>query len=233
MFDKFGRVEGYGQMAPGRDLSPLTPEKPNGRPAQGGPDMGQAIRGGATPQGVFKGATQTIGAQPTALDSLSESVGRFQVEPRGPRGIAPGEPTPGMKAPLGETPANASISSLLPFLQQNYKHTPDDLKRAFAERPEMFQGANIMGSKGDKVQFADGKIFDIINSAGLGGLGWQSIWDNDPNAPPPQASPAAMQPSILGQMPTAQGGETDWAKMIMQAISGDPQLKAMGKPFGF
>lgn len=67
MFDKYGRVTGYGQMAPGRDVDEL--DIP-GRP--GRPRIGEAI--GSTmpvkpPTATFKGAQQTIGAPP-AIDQL-------------------------------------------------------------------------------------------------------------------------------------------------------------------
>jgi hypothetical protein len=92
------------------------------------------------------------------------------------------QPPQGSQQPTSQGPA--SIDTLLPFLQQNYKHTPDDLARAFQEHPEMFEGAQIIGSKGDKIQFADGRVYDVIQAAGEGGKGWQSLWDNDPNAAP-------------------------------------------------
>jgi hypothetical protein len=92
------------------------------------------------------------------------------------------QPPQGSQQPTSQGPATSA--SLLAFLKSNYgsDHTPEGLARAFQEHPEMFEGAQIIGSKGDKVQFADGQIHDMILAAGEGGKGWQSLWDNDPNA---------------------------------------------------
>jgi hypothetical protein len=152
--------------------------------------------------------------QPNRKALLDQLGGGLPTAGRVP-GIAPGEPAPGTRMP--EAPPidpmqapqapkqNASIGSVMPMLREKYKHTPDDLKRAFAENPDAFHGASLMGSKGDKIQFADGKIFDVINSAGLGGLGWQELWDNDPNAQQaPQGGGMAM-PGMNGLHPLLGG----------------------------
>jgi hypothetical protein len=127
--------------------------------------------------------------QPNRKALLTQLGGGAPTTAGGVPGIAPGEPAPGGRMP--ELPPieppqaqrqNASISSVMPLLREKYKHTPDDLRRAFAENPDAFHGAQQFGSKGDKIRFADGKEFDVIQAAGLGGTGWQELWDNDPNA---------------------------------------------------
>ena len=115
--------------------------------------------------------------------------------------------------PKKRTPA--TIDSLMPNLRQNYHHTPQDLQRAYQERPEWFEGAQIFGSKGDKIRFADGKEYDVINAAGAGGRGWQELWDNDPNAVRAPQMPAGggfMGPLMAG----AQAGG------LAQQLQGDP-----------
>lgn len=72
MFDSYGRVTGYGQMAPGRDVEELdTPGRP-GRPRIG-EAIGAAVPGPfKPPQATFRGAQQTIGAPPMnpSIDNL-------------------------------------------------------------------------------------------------------------------------------------------------------------------
>lgn len=122
----------------------------------------------------------------------------------GPLTVAPPSSAPPAiwdeKGPSSGGGKNVGIGDVMPFLRANYGHTPQDLQRAFQEHPEMFGGASIIGSKGDKIQFADGKVYDVIQSAGTGGTGWQELWDNDPNAPQePQGGGMPMQtPGGLG-----------------------------------
>ncbi len=48
------------------------------------------------------------------------------------------------------------------------------LRQARAERPEYFAGGAIIGSKGDKLQLSDGRIFDLIYAAG--GMPGEQRW---------------------------------------------------------
>lgn len=71
-------------------------------------------------------------------------------------------------------PTVYNANTVLPVLQR-YAHTPAGLQQAFAENPDFFKGATITGSKGSKIQFADGRVVQVVQSAGLGGVGW--TWD--------------------------------------------------------
>lgn len=131
-----------------------------------------------------------------------------------------------MQAP---TPQPASIGSVLPFLQQHYRHTPADLQRAFSERPEMFHGASILGSKGDKIRFADGRVYDVIQAAGEGGKGWQALWDNDPNARPaaPMMGGGFTLPTDVNSLLAGNPLAAIQAAIAQQATPGDENLRAL------
>lgn len=106
MFDKYGRVTGYGQIAPGRDVEEYdTPGRP------GRPRIGEAI-GAAVPvkppQATFRGAQQTLGVppNPSPIDSLfgnANDAGQTTY----PYPVDPNDPTHGAEpggysgAPLG------------------------------------------------------------------------------------------------------------------------------------
>lgn len=153
--------------------------------------------------------------QDALVTQLGGSGGRAPIAPRQqgvPQNIPP---MPAPQAAPAPKPQNASIGDVMPFLRQNYKHTPQDLQRAFAEHPDKFAGASIIGSKGDKIQFGDGKVFDVIQAAGLGGTGWQELWDNDPNAP--RQAPAGGGVPQAGGIPLPQG------------LGGDPLANIQGQ----
>ena len=64
---------------------------------------------------------------------------------------------------------------------QYYPNTPEGLKAALPEIQKLAPNAQIVGSKGDKVDFGgyvDGKgniigVVDVLEAAGLGGRAWQ------------------------------------------------------------
>jgi hypothetical protein len=64
---------------------------------------------------------------------------------------------------------------------QYYPNTPEGLKAALPELQKLAPNAQIVGSKGDKVDFGgyvDGKgnvigVVDVLEAAGLGGRAWQ------------------------------------------------------------
>lgn len=152
--------------------------------------------------------------------ALLGQMGAHQQGPTQPAGALPsasntgvmGGATPPMQ-PAAPKP-NATASSVMDTLRK-YQHTPAGMKQAFAENPDVFTGASIMGSKGDKIRYADGSIYDHILAAGEGGKGWQALWDNDPNAAP--AAPArggGPNPSLLQGM----GG-------LSALLQGDPTAK--------
>lgn len=117
-------------------------------------------------------------------------------------------------------PKNVGVGDVLPFLRQNYNHTPQDLARAFQEHPDQFTGASIMGSKGDKIKFANGEIHDVIQSAGTGGTAWQDIWDNDPNArPAPQSGGFVSSPGVGSLLTQMLGGGGSAQDNIQQALA--------------
>jgi hypothetical protein len=134
-------------------------------------------------------------------------------------GVMGGAQTP-MQPPAAPK-QNATASSVMDTLRK-YQHTPAGMKQAFAENPDVFTGASIMGSKGDKVRYADGSIYDHILAAGEGGKGWQALWDNDPNAAPaPMAGGGGMNPGLLSAMGGLSGLlQGDATPKIQQALGG-------------
>ena len=71
MFDKFGKVQGYGQMAPGRDVEKFEESGQPGRPRKQ-QVVNSAISGGMPVAGAqpFQGAQQTVQPQGGAIDKL-------------------------------------------------------------------------------------------------------------------------------------------------------------------
>jgi hypothetical protein len=112
MFDKFGRVEGYGQMAPGRDLEELEEQKRNGRPPGSGADINQAILGGMPAGGTtpFAGAQQTIGAKPPAPPQEAPPMG--PAAPLANTGISGYGQPGGVQAPPIQPPAGSSPNNV-------------------------------------------------------------------------------------------------------------------------
>lgn len=55
--------------------------------------------------------------------------------------------------------------------------SPAQLRLARNERPEYFSGGKVIGSKGDKLELPDGRVFDLIFAAGgpPSGMRWQCI----------------------------------------------------------
>ena len=53
----------------------------------------------------------------------------------------------------------------------------EQLQRARLERPEYFAGGRLFGSKGEKLQLPDGRVFDLIFAAGgpASGRRWQAL----------------------------------------------------------
>lgn len=91
------------------------------------------------------------------------------------------------------TPFNAS--ALLAILLAFYPTVSRaELARARRERPEYFAGGTLLGSKGDKLQLPDGRIFDLIQSAGgpPGSQRWQVI-----EAGPSVDEPFPLEPGPL------------------------------------
>lgn len=60
------------------------------------------------------------------------------------------------------------------------------LRQARSERPEYFAGGTIIGSKGDKLQLPDGRVFDLIaNAGGLPGTQRWQVIEPGPSADEP------------------------------------------------
>ena len=69
-----------------------------------------------------------------------------------------------------EEPAQGPVLNILNL----YPHTPAGLQAALPELQRVFgPHVTITGSKGDKLDFGNGLVVDVIRSAGQGGLGWQ------------------------------------------------------------
>jgi hypothetical protein len=68
----------------------------------------------------------------------------------------------------------ALLSMLLAFYPAV---SPAAFAQARRERPEYFAGGSIIGSKGDKLQLPDGRVFDCIFASGgpLSGQRWQVL----------------------------------------------------------
>lgn len=157
MFDKFGRVEGFGQIAPGRDLPTLEESGQPGRPRK--TPLTQAI-GAGVPQGMFAGA-KTIAALPAmgqdrqppvkGIATLGASIGAGQmapaVPPTGPGQLAPSvsQPFVGGTAPAGfdqtkwNDPAKQSpkylVGRSLAGVQDQLRAIPDEAgRKAFAQQ---------------------------------------------------------------------------------------------------
>jgi hypothetical protein len=73
-----------------------------------------------------------------------------------------------------------------------------ELARARLERPEYFAGGVLFGSKGDKLQLADGRQFDLIANAG-GAPGTQH-WQVIPVTPGGAADPWPLEPGPVVPM---------------------------------
>jgi hypothetical protein len=74
------------------------------------------------------------------------------------------------------------------------------LAQAYRERPDYFAGGTLIGSKGDKLQLGDGRVFDLIFAAG--GLPGQQRWQVIEATDTPGASddPFALQRGPLIQI---------------------------------
>jgi hypothetical protein len=254
MFDKFGRVEGFGQIAPGRDLPPMQEKRPF-QPQQG-PNIGAAIRGGATPQGTFNGAAQTLGGG--VAKGMGQAAGAISGLFGGNKsinnaitgGLNQPQMTQGMTAPpqpkldpndkrSGQQFLTDELNAWLPELRKVTGQS-DEVRKNMAQEflnskvaDLRARGVDVLEVKGEKIRTPQGWI-DVIQDIadGRGGGAANAQWlVEDPNAP---AAGNPMQPAVPGTMaPTATGDGTDWRQMIMQALAVDPRIAAMGKQFGY
>lgn len=98
------------------------------------------------------------------------------MEPAGSTATAPATAT----ATATPAASGGDRQSQVMAIVQKYPHTPAGLKQAEAELKALFPNLTIMGSKGDKIDFGDGEVVDLILSAGTGGTGW--TWQSNKNA---------------------------------------------------
>jgi hypothetical protein len=80
-----------------------------------------------------------------------------------------------------------------------------ELARARRERPEYFAGGALVGSKGDKLQLPDGRVFDLIYAAGglAGAQRWQVITAGPSVDDPFPLEPGPLTPIDLETVPPA------------------------------
>jgi hypothetical protein len=158
------------------------------------------------------------------LDEIDGPVGAG-ADLMGPSGPASGNTGIGGPAPSpvdGPEPAPAAspfkfapdtVSTIL----RKYEHTPDGLKKAFAENPDLAAVSQIGGSKGDKILDPNsGRMIDVITAAGLGGTGWQWL-DDVPGQE--QAAPSGGEGVMRGMDPQ-QVSMIDQIRAAIQQLMG-------------
>ena len=248
MFDKFGKVQGYGQMAPGRDSEVLQEEGQPGRPRKQ-QNINSAITGGL-PVGnqPFAGAAQTIGgmapqqaipqAQPQAAPAPSA------MDRLGPQGNP--SPTAGLAQPAPPKPSYEGWGQFMPqgLEQSNVQKGVTDPKYQIAQiqshfdprqgiTPELVQALNGLGigqfrsDARDKLyvdgqmdpRFKDVVSSDIINSYDPGKGGTWNGWGGTSVDPQPSAGMGqAQMPMNVGTAIAGQPQGGDYASQLMKQI---------------
>jgi hypothetical protein len=142
--------------------------------------------------------------------SGNTGIGGASAAPITPAPSAPAAPKPFAFAP-------DSVSTLL----RKYEHTPDGLKKAFAENPDLAGVSQIGGSKGDKIlDPTTGRWIDVITAAGLGGTGWQWLDDVPGQGGDAQADPSGRGGVFRGMDPYQVNLIDKVRESIMQLMEG-------------
>lgn len=183
MFDKFGRVEGYGQMAPGRDTEELDEfGQPKRSPSNAqGPNIQTAIGGmpvgGVTP---FKGAQDTIGAKPAN---------------------APQPTNANIQSAIGHNNGAVDIGSMFTDMQQSgdWRTHMQTSNGGIGAGRQGSQAPQDGGSVMDRLQFQTPLQAPAQNPSPTAGLG-------QVQAPPLQAPPSV--PAPTPQPPSASPVDT-------------------------
>jgi hypothetical protein len=251
MFDQYGRTEGYGQMAPGRDVP-----QAKARRRTAGPDIGAAI-GGVPPSGVPVGGAQTPfnGAQQTLTS------GPLQVDQQIPPASAPmatqgpdrskwntdGFAVPNQVAqsfgnafsgydqgkwsdPNHQTPKYVSARFQAEAGDQkdaaNRQKYLDAMKNAYGEANFRFNGK-------DKISIDGGKSFvDVWGGAGAGL--YTPAWQDESSQAAGGIPPGMLQQTILGAQPTVDPGSgVNMREQIMKALQLDPRFAGLAQGYGF
>lgn len=257
MFNKYGNVEGYGQMAPGRDVEAA-------KNRRGQPNIQQAIQpqtGMNTPPGTFQGAQQTTQPQQSQLDKLvggmsntgvAGGVQRPVVDAAGQsidksKWNTDGFATPGYTAssfgpvlsgwdatkwndPNHQTPKYV-VGRIL--TEVGDLKNPDNRAAAISKIQQAYPGAQFNGK--DKVTIPGVGTVDIFRGASVGefGAAFQVEGAEGGGMANPMQPAGNLQQAILGTAPTVNGNNTNaiWQD-IMRALQNDPQLKALAAPYG-
>ena len=98
--------------------------------------------------------------------------------------------------------------------------TQANIERAYVERTAYFGGAELIGRRHDALRFPDGTIVDVAFDSWTSRSRWQVLYV-DPNAPPPEDDPFALEPGPLEELalPDVAGPpETAFTTRLAQAL---------------
>lgn len=261
MFDQYGRVEGFGQIAPGRDVP-----QAKRRRAPGQPDIQAAIGGAASGVPMGGAAAPFMGAQQTGIAPSAE--------PGGIAGPAAGNPVQG---PGGQTPTPApgpdrskwntdgfavptnvaqnfgnAFSGYSPekwadpnhqtpkYVSARFQAEAGDQKDPANRQKYLDSMKNAYGDENfkfngkDKISIDGGKSFvDIWGGAGAGLYtpAWQ---DESSQAGAGTLPQSGIQNAILGAQPTVDPGSgVNMREQIMKALQLDPRFAGLAQGYGY
>ena len=140
----------------------------------------------------------------------SPDLGQFNAPPLNAGGTAG-------PAPTAPDPFKFGQSSVLDILGR-YQHTPQGLRQAFDENPQLASMSQIGGNKGDKIlDPTTGRLVDVIQAAGEGGKAWQ--WLDEASGGQGPYSARGVSPFMMDAtqgMPTDTGFFEELMRMARQ-----------------